>query len=62
MREGTPIGEVVEGMDVVDRISQVSTFRDRSPCARVGIETVRPAPAAAAKPSGSAATQAGGAE
>jgi peptidyl-prolyl cis-trans isomerase B (cyclophilin B) len=61
MREGTPIGEVVEGMDVVDRISQVSTFRNRTPCNRVGIETIRLAPGAASPPSGNGGTQAGGA-
>lgn len=37
----TPIGEVVGGMDVVDRISQVSTHRNRNPLDRVIIETVR---------------------
>lgn len=34
-RHGTPIGEVVDGMDVVDRIAQVSTFRDRRPTKRI---------------------------
>jgi len=37
----TPIGTVVDGMDVVDRIAQVSTFRDRRPIHPVRIEAVR---------------------
>lgn len=41
MREGTVIGEVVTGMDVVDRISQVSTWPDRVPYHRVAIDSVR---------------------
>jgi len=41
MRDGTVIGSVVEGMDVVDRVSQVSTFADRSPYHRVEIESIR---------------------
>jgi peptidyl-prolyl cis-trans isomerase B (cyclophilin B) len=60
MREGTPIGEVVQGMDVVDRISQVSTFRDRSPLHRVVIESIRLAPRDAPPPSGNGGTPAGG--
>lgn len=50
-RHGTPIGEVVEGMDVVDRIAQVSTFRDRRPTRRVLVTAVTvepPAPPAGA--------------
>ena len=34
----TIVGEVVEGLEVVERISQVSTFRNRSPLRRVTIE------------------------
>jgi cyclophilin family peptidyl-prolyl cis-trans isomerase len=34
-------GEVVEGLDVVDRVSQVSTFRNRRPLAPVRIAEVR---------------------
>lgn len=41
MREGTVIGEVVTGMEVVDRISQVSTWPDRVPYHLVAIESVR---------------------
>ena len=41
MREGTVIGEVVTGMDVVDQISQVSTWPDRVPYHRVTIESMR---------------------
>lgn len=37
----TPIGEVVSGMDVVDRISQAPTHRNRNPLDRVILETVR---------------------
>ncbi|MGQ0721600.1 MAG: peptidylprolyl isomerase [Candidatus Eiseniibacteriota bacterium] len=44
----TPIGEVVSGMEVVDRISQVSTHRSRNPLSRVVIETIRLEPAAPA--------------
>lgn len=40
-RRGTPIGEVVEGMDVVDRIAQVPTFRDRRPLRRVVVTSAR---------------------
>jgi peptidyl-prolyl cis-trans isomerase B (cyclophilin B) len=36
----TPIGEVVEGMDVVEGISQVSTFRNRHPLRLVRVESV----------------------
>jgi cyclophilin family peptidyl-prolyl cis-trans isomerase len=38
---GTPIGEVVEGMDTVNRISQVTTLRNWNPLGRVVIEKVR---------------------
>jgi cyclophilin family peptidyl-prolyl cis-trans isomerase len=41
MQDGTVIGEVVEGMDVVDRVSQVSTFATRVPFKRVDIEEIR---------------------
>jgi cyclophilin family peptidyl-prolyl cis-trans isomerase len=41
MKDGTVIGEVVAGMDVVDRISQVSTLRNRNPYHRVAIDAVR---------------------
>ena len=39
--QGTVIGEVVEGMDAVDRIAQVSTYRNRNPVWRVVIQEVR---------------------
>jgi peptidyl-prolyl cis-trans isomerase B (cyclophilin B) len=42
----TPIGQVVDGMDVVDRIAQVSTFRDRRPVHAVRIQAVKLEPAA----------------
>jgi cyclophilin family peptidyl-prolyl cis-trans isomerase len=37
----TPIGEVIAGMDVVDRIAQVSTRRDRHPLRDVRIASAR---------------------
>jgi len=37
----TPIGEVVEGMEIVDRISQAPTHRNRNPLHRVIVEQVR---------------------
>lgn len=37
----TPIGEVIEGMDTVDSISQVTTLRNRNPLDRVIIESAR---------------------
>lgn len=37
---GTPIGEVVEGMEVLEGISQVSTFRNRHPLRIVRVESV----------------------
>jgi cyclophilin family peptidyl-prolyl cis-trans isomerase len=37
----TPIGQVVEGMEVVDAIAQVTTHPDRRPRRRVGIERIR---------------------
>lgn len=40
----TPIGEVVEGLDVVDRISQVTTLRNRHPLKPVRVESVRLVP------------------
>lgn len=46
-RYGTPIGEVVEGMEVVERIAQVPTFRDRRPTKRVLVTAVTVAPPAA---------------
>jgi cyclophilin family peptidyl-prolyl cis-trans isomerase len=46
----TPFGEVVRGLDVVDRIAQVSTFRDGRPLRPVRIEDVRLAPPPAAPP------------
>ncbi len=66
---GTPIGEVVEGLDVVDRVSQVSTFRNRRPLNPVRIADVRlepmrgsskstgPAGNAEGTPTGEAATK-----
>jgi peptidyl-prolyl cis-trans isomerase B (cyclophilin B) len=39
--QATVIGEVVGGMDTIDRIAQVTTFRDRSPRWRVVIEEIR---------------------
>ncbi len=47
-RHGTPIGEVVEGMDVVDRIAQVSIFRDYRPTRRVLVTAVTVEPPSAA--------------
>lgn len=41
----TPIGEVIGGMDVVDRIAQVSTLRDRRPLRPVRIASAKPEPA-----------------
>ncbi|HMB70230.1 MAG TPA: peptidylprolyl isomerase [bacterium] len=38
--KATPIGEVTAGMDTVDRISQVSTHRNRNPLDRVIIQSV----------------------
>jgi peptidyl-prolyl cis-trans isomerase B (cyclophilin B) len=48
----TIIGEVAAGMDVVDRVSQVSTRRNRNPLRRVIVErvTLVPAPEPAAEP------------
>jgi len=43
----TPIGRVVDGMDVVEGISQVSTFRNRHPLRIVRVESVELVPAAA---------------
>jgi cyclophilin family peptidyl-prolyl cis-trans isomerase len=37
----TPIGTVVEGMDVVEGISQVTTLRNRNPYHPVRVESVR---------------------
>lgn len=47
----TPIGRVVAGMDVVDRISQAPTRRNRNPLERLVIESVRLEPAAEGQPS-----------
>jgi peptidyl-prolyl cis-trans isomerase B (cyclophilin B) len=38
---GTPIGEVVDGMDTLDRISRVSTHRNKNPLNRVWLESIR---------------------
>ena len=40
----TIIGDVVEGMDVVERISQVSTLRNRNPRRLVFIQEIRLVP------------------
>jgi peptidyl-prolyl cis-trans isomerase B (cyclophilin B) len=40
----TVVGEVVEGLDVAEQISQVSTFRNRSPMRKVTIERVELVP------------------
>jgi cyclophilin family peptidyl-prolyl cis-trans isomerase len=37
----TPIGDVIAGLDVVDRVAQVPTRRNRNPTRRVVIDTVR---------------------
>jgi cyclophilin family peptidyl-prolyl cis-trans isomerase len=50
----TPIGQVVAGLDVVDRIAQVSTRRNRNPLNRVVIETVRLVETAPANDTGDA--------
>lgn len=42
----TPIGEVVDGMETVDRISQAPTYRNRNPLNRVILEQVRLVPEA----------------
>ena len=49
----TPIGEVVEGMEVVDHIAQVSTFRNLAPVRRIVITkvTVEPPAVTMAPPS-----------
>ncbi|MFN8176431.1 MAG: peptidylprolyl isomerase [bacterium] len=53
----TPIGQVVDGMDVVDRIAQVSTFRDRRPVHAVRIQSTKLEPAAShAAPAAAPAT------
>ncbi len=39
-RHATPIGRVVQGLDVVDRISQVTTMRSRVPRRAVRIESI----------------------
>jgi peptidyl-prolyl cis-trans isomerase B (cyclophilin B) len=51
----TPIGQVVDGMDVVDRIAQVSTLRDRRPLHPVRIQATKLEPAGA-HPAAAAAT------
>lgn len=57
----TPIGEVVAGMDAVDRISQVSTHRNRNPLDRVIIDAVRLVlPGGAAPDSGAAGDDSSG--
>jgi peptidyl-prolyl cis-trans isomerase B (cyclophilin B) len=59
----TPIGEVTGGMDVADRISQVSTHRNRNPLDRVILEWVRlVAPGAAADSGATPAAAAGAAK
>jgi peptidyl-prolyl cis-trans isomerase B (cyclophilin B) len=40
----TIVGEIVEGLDVAEQISQVSTFRNRSPLRKVTIERVELVP------------------
>lgn len=40
----TIVGKVVEGLDVVEQITQVSTFRNRSPLRKVTIERVELVP------------------
>ena len=41
LEQATVIGEVVEGMATIDRIAQVSTYRDCRPVHRVVIEEIQ---------------------
>ena len=56
-----PIGEVVDGMEVVDRISQVSTLRNRRPLRDVRIATAKVEPVSAADSAATAPTPVGSA-
>jgi peptidyl-prolyl cis-trans isomerase B (cyclophilin B) len=56
----TPIGRVIEGMDVVDRIAQLPTGRDRRPRHPPRVETVRLQPETPSDAESDGVTDSGG--